>query len=136
MSWLKNAFHIDPPGSSGPTEEEKPSVEWLCKQVAKRHLTTPGLIGLEMSRPLNWIAAQTMHYTSPGIWAIAPKHIHENYKHFASFLERRGSIDYLCRRIEELEAEYEKHESNKDASPPSIEAAEASSETKESDESD
>ena len=117
-------------------QEEKPAVEWLCSQVAKRNLTTPGLIGLEMSRPLNWIAAQTMHYTSPGIWAIARQQTYENYKHFANFLERRGSIEYLCRRIEELEAEYEKQETKRDASTPSIKAAEASSETKESDESD
>ena len=69
-------------------------------------MTLPGLIVLEMTRPLNWIGAQVMHMTSPGVWAIAPKHIYGGYNDFAKFLEKRGSVEYMSRRIEELEAEY------------------------------
>jgi hypothetical protein len=141
MNWFKHAFHVDPPGPAEPTPDEQPAVEWVCRQVAKRHLTTPGLIGLEMSRPLNWLGAQAMHVFSPGVWAIVRQQTFENYQQFANFLERRGSIEYLCRRIEELEVEFMKQERQRSASPPdeappSNEAAPEHEESKETDESD
>ncbi len=105
-SKLKPAFAVDAPGAVEPTEAQRPAVEWICAQIAKRNMTLPGLIVMEMTRPLNWIGAQVMHMTSPGVWAIAPKHIYGGYKNFAEFLENRGSMEYMCRRIEELEAEY------------------------------
>jgi hypothetical protein len=104
---LRHAFAVDPPGPAEPSPEEKEAVEWFCSQVARRRLTTPGLIALEMSRPLNFIASQAMHYFAPGVWAVARQQTYEQYRRFAAFLERRGSIDYLESRIEELEREYE-----------------------------
>ena len=114
-SKLKHAFAVDVPGAVEPTDAQRPAVEWVCAQVAKRHLTLPGLIALEMTRPLNWIGAQVMHMTSPGVWAIAPKHIYGGYNDFAKFLENRGSVEYMCRRIEELEAEYLEQEHKRKA---------------------
>lgn len=112
---IKHAFAVDPPGPTEPTEQQKPVVDWVCDQIAKRRLTLPGLIFLEMSRPLNYLGSQVMHFTSPGVWAIAPKHIYGGYKHFARFLESRGSMEYMCRRIEELEAGYLEKEKQRKA---------------------
>ena len=109
-SKLKHAFAVDAPGAVEPTEQQRPAVEWICTQIAKRHLSTPGLIFFEMTRPLNYLGAQVMHLTSPGVWAIAPRNVYGGYIHFAEFLERRGSMEYMCQRIEELEAEYTKQE--------------------------
>ncbi len=114
-SKLKHAFAVDAPGAVEPTEAQRPAVEWICTQVAKRNMTLPGLIVMEMTRPLNWIGAQVMHLTSPGVWAIAPKHIYGGYQNFATFLEKRGSVEYMCRRIEELEAEYLEKEKTRKA---------------------
>ncbi len=114
-SKLKHAFAVDPPGAVEPTESQRPAVDWVCMQVAKRNMTLPGLIFLEMTRPLNYLGSQVMHFTSPGVWAIAPKHIYGGYKDFAKFLENRGSIEYMCRRIEELEAEYLEQENKQKA---------------------
>ena len=105
-SKLKHAFAVDPPGVVEPTDAQRPAVDWVCMQIAKRNMTLPGLIVLEMTRPLNYIASQGMRFTQPWVWAVAPKHIHGGFKSFAKFLEHRGSIEYMCRRIEELEAEY------------------------------
>ncbi len=105
-SKLKHAFAVDAPGAVEPTEAQRPAVEWVCMQVAKRNMTLPGLIVLEMTRPLNYLGAQVMHFSRPGVWAIAPSRLYSGYKNFAEFLEHRGSIEYMCRRIEELEAEY------------------------------
>lgn len=110
MRGLKHAFAIDPPGVAEPTPEQQAAVDYICRQVAKRHLTTPGLIGLEMSRPLNFLLSQTMHFFSPGAWAIFPHRTYQGYDVFAAFLERRGSVEYLARRIEHFEAQFERRE--------------------------
>jgi hypothetical protein len=107
---LGHAFAVDEPGASEPTPEQRVPVDWFCRQVAKRHLATPGMIALELSRPLNFLASQVMHFFSPAVWALARRGSHEEYKHFAVFLEKRGSIDYLLRRIEEIEAELDPKE--------------------------
>ena len=112
---IKHAFAVDPSGPAEPTEQQKPAVDWVCNQIAKRRLTLPGLIFLEMSRPLNYLGSQVMHFTSPGVWAIAPRNIYGGYKDFAKFLENRGSIEYMCRRIEELEAGFLEKESKQKA---------------------
>lgn len=100
---MRHAFAIDPPGPAEPAAEEREAVEWFCQQVARRRLATPGLIALEMSRPLNYVAAQAMLALAPGVWALASSPTHQGYLQFSRFLERRGSIEYLARRIEELE---------------------------------
>ncbi len=100
---LRHAFAVDPPGPAQPTPKQQPAVDWVCRQVAKRHLTTPGLIALEMSRPLNFVLSQGMHFFSPGAWAIFRQQNYEHYLHFANFLERRGAMEYLERRIEHFE---------------------------------
>ncbi len=57
---LRHAFAVDPPGPAEPTPGQQQIVDAFCRWVARRHLTTPGLIVLEMSRPLNWLSAQVM----------------------------------------------------------------------------
>jgi hypothetical protein len=110
LSRLQHAFAVDPPGPADPTPEQQEAVDLVCREVARRRLTTPGLIGLEMSRPLNYLSAQLMHFVAPGVWAVVKQQSYANYQHFAEFLEKRGSIEYLSRRIEHFEAEYEQRD--------------------------
>jgi hypothetical protein len=110
MKVLKHAFAVDPPGPAEPTPEQQAAVDVVCREVARRRLTTPGLIGLEMSRPLNYLGSQFMQFIAPGVWAVVRQQTFANYQHIAEFLERRGSIDYLARRIEHFEQEYERME--------------------------
>ncbi|MHC5114444.1 MAG: hypothetical protein ACYTGP_08465 [Planctomycetota bacterium] len=107
---LSHAFHVDPPGPAEPTPEQQPAVDWVCQQIAKRHLTTPSLVALEMTRPLNYLASQAMHFVSPAVWAVARPKTHDGYIHFAAFIEQRGAMEYLEDRIEHFEAEYERQE--------------------------
>ena len=101
MRWLKHAFAVDPPGPAEPTESQRAVVEKLCAEVIRRGLTTPALLSLEMSRPLSFIGSQTLHFFSPFISIISDA---DGHKHLASFLEKRGSIDFICQRIEELDS--------------------------------
>jgi hypothetical protein len=112
MTWLKHAFAIDPPGAAEPTEDQKPVVEKVCQEVIRRRMATPALIMLETFRPLNFVGSQVLHFFHPIVSAILTT---EAYKHFTEFLERRGSVDYLCQRIEQLDDEMmEKNKKSKD----------------------
>jgi hypothetical protein len=102
MQWLKHAFAVDPEGAAEPDEAQRSAAEAVCRQVVRRHLTTPALICLESLRPLNYLIAQGMHATMPLVSVLTGA---DGPRRFATFLEHRGSFDYLCRRIEELEAE-------------------------------
>ena len=114
MQELKHAFAVDPRSVCEPTQEQRRVIDLACKEVARRHLTTPALILLEMSRPLNFVGSQVMHFFQPILSAIVdPK----GYDQFASFLEHRGSVEYLCQRIEHFEREYEGHPDGADEQP-------------------
>ena len=107
---VKHAFAVDPPGPAEPTPEQQGPVDRVCREVARRKMTMPGLIALELSRPLNYFAAQAMHMFSPAVWAIAQKQNHESYEHFAAFLQKRGSIDYFIARVEHFEEEFDRRD--------------------------
>ena len=102
---MRHAFAVDPPGPAEPAPQEQEAVERFCRWFVRRHLATPGVVFMEMLRPMNYIAAQAMEFFAPGVWALARQESYEQYGHFAAFLERRGSIEYLVRRIEQLEQE-------------------------------
>ena len=98
--WLKHAFAIEPDGPVEPTEGQTAVIDRLCRQVVARGMTTPALVFLESVRPLNFVTSQTLTFFAPVLSAVADA---SACAELATFLERRGSVDYLCRRIEELE---------------------------------
>lgn len=100
---FKHAFAVESPDPIEPTDEQRPVVERLCREIVRRRLSVPALLALEMSRPLGYLAAQAIHFLTPLIAAVTDA---QGHKHLAAFLERRQSVEYLCTRIEALEAEY------------------------------
>jgi hypothetical protein len=102
MEWLKHAFATDPPGPAQPTDEQRRIVETLVREVVRRRLTTPALLTLELSRPLTFVSAQVLHFFEPFVSSIGGA---VAYQEFALFLEQRGSVDYICERIEAIEHE-------------------------------
>jgi hypothetical protein len=99
FDWLKHAFAIEPEGPVEPTEAQKLVVDRLCQQVVVRGLSAPALVFLESVRPLNYVTSQTLQFFAPIISTVADPNA---CRDLAEFLEHRGSVDYLCRRIEEL----------------------------------
>jgi hypothetical protein len=102
MQWLRHAFAVDPPGPAEPTAAQHAIAERLVREIVRRRMSTPALLFLEACRPLNMLGAQALHFLQPLISAVADG---DAPRHFAEFLERRGSVDWLCRRIEEIESE-------------------------------
>lgn len=101
MRWLKHAFAVDPPGAAEPTPEQADVIDRVCREVVRRRMVTPALMSLELCRPLNYVGSQTLHFFAPVVAALTDA---RGYQHFAEFLERRGSVDYLCQRLEDLES--------------------------------
>lgn len=99
---FKHAFAVESDEPIEPTPEQREIVDRVCREIVRRNMTIPALMSLEMSRPLGFLAAQTIHFFTPVIATITDA---TGHKHFAAFLERRQSIEYLCRRIEQLESE-------------------------------
>jgi len=97
--WLRVAFFIEPSGPALPTDAERDVIDRVCGVVVRRGLVTPALVFLESVRPLNYVSAQTLHFFAPFISALGDT---QSFNEFAHFLERRGAIDYLCQRLEEL----------------------------------
>ena len=100
-TWLHHAFAVDPPGAARPDEEQRPVVDALCAEIVRRRLTSPALMALEMSRPLNYVSAQLLHFFQPFFAAVADT---TAYDQFTRFLQQRGSVDYLVERLEAVEA--------------------------------
>ena len=100
MSWrdrMRNAFAVDKPGAAEPTERQAEICDRVCKAVVKRGMTLPALMALEMGRPLNFVASQAIHFFTPIISVILDG---PTIEEFATFLEQRGSVEYLCQRLE------------------------------------
>ncbi len=98
---LRHAFAVEDPEDFTATDQEREAVERICKEVVRRRMTTPALMLLEMSRPLNYLGAQALHFFSPFASVLVDPGAWEA---FAAFLERRGSVEYLCREIERQES--------------------------------
>ena len=96
---LKHAFAVEPSGATEPTEDERKLVDRLCRAIVRRGLTAPALIALECSRPLNFIGSQFLLFVAPIAEMIFPR---DKYRTIIGFLERRGSVDCVCERLESL----------------------------------
>ncbi len=100
--WLRNAFAVEGRRLPELTDEQRAMVERLAREVVRRKLGTPAIAFLEMSHPLNSVGASALHFFTPLLSVLFDV---EGCRRFAEFLEKRGSIEVICRRIEELLAE-------------------------------
>jgi hypothetical protein len=100
-SALKHAFHVEPPGIAVPAPEEEKLLRRMIDEVVSRGMAQPALLFLESLRPLNGVGAQAMHFLHPFASVIVQPRA---YERIAAFLERRGSIEWICRAIEDADA--------------------------------
>lgn len=110
-TWLKHAFAIETESSIAPTQAQQEMIDRLCRQIVARGLTTPALVFLESVRPLNYVSSQTLQFFAPILSAVADRRACDE---LASFLEHRGSVEFLCKTIERFESEARtaKHEAS------------------------
>jgi hypothetical protein len=103
MSWrekLRHAFAVESPTALTMTDETRVLIDDLCQGLVRRQLVAPALILLEMSRPLNYVGAQGLHALTPLLGAVVQP---QKMKELAEFFEHRGSVEYVCQRLETLQ---------------------------------
>lgn len=99
VRWLRHAFAVEAADTFEATPEERAAADKLLRALVRRGLGTPALLMLECSRPLNFVASQFLLFVGPVAELIFDR---AAYRTFIGLLERRGSVEYLCRRLEAL----------------------------------
>jgi hypothetical protein len=122
---LKHAFHVEEPGEAKPDEKTAETVQKICREIVRREMVVPALMLLEMSRPLNFLGAQALHFFQPfGTVLIDPG----AWEGFANFLEQRGSVEYLIQQLEDANTDERGRKDTQDTSEGSPEVNDASKE--------
>lgn len=97
---LAHAFAVEKPGPAKPTRAEAAVVDRVLHEVIRRRMTTPATIFLESVRPMTYLGSQAMHFFGPFMTVLIEP---ASYRAFSSFLERRGAVDYLLLRMDEID---------------------------------
>lgn len=79
-------------------DEERALLDKLADGISKRRLTPAALFFLESMKPLGYVGSQMLHFFRPIVQTIWTNPA--TYDRIAAILERRGSIELLCRRLE------------------------------------
>ncbi len=97
--WFQHAFAVEARGVAAPEAAERAVVERLVHEIVRRGLATPALLLLDCSHPLNFVGSQFLLYVAPFAELIFRP---AEYAALTRFLERRGSIEFVCQRIEAI----------------------------------
>ncbi|TVQ51136.1 MAG: hypothetical protein EA377_13205 [Phycisphaerales bacterium] len=118
MGWresMRHAFAVDDPDAFTPNDVQRELVDGLAQRIARRGMTTPVSLMLDVGQPYNYLTSQTMHFFRPVastlLWTFAPFLPRglspESYAEFARMLEHRGALPYIRQRVEHFEEMYE-----------------------------
>jgi hypothetical protein len=91
---LKHAFAVSEPLEL--SDADHALLAKVAGMVARRNLTTPALMVLEMGRPLGWVASQFLHFISPFATAILNK---DEYARISQILENRQGVDAVITSV-------------------------------------
>jgi hypothetical protein len=99
FQWLRHAFAIENTGPPVPTNEQAATIDAVCREIIRRQMTLPAQMVIESSAPLHFVTGQMLRFVEPFLGVILePAAVRD----FATFLEKRGAIEYISRRLEEL----------------------------------
>lgn len=102
FNWLKHAFAVESPGAVNPTPRQAAAIDAVCREIAKRGMTLPAQMVLDSSSPLSYLAGQSLRVFEPFLGAVLdPAGVRE----FAGFLEKRGAVEYIAKRLEAMSNE-------------------------------
>ena len=80
-----------------PESEQRALLEKVATWIVRRGLTTPAILFLETSKPLNFLGSQLLIGFSPFIQAIFKG---DEYQKFALILEKDANVELLIELIE------------------------------------
>ena len=102
FNWLKHAFAVESSGVVEPTPRQAAAIDAVCREIAKRGMTLPAQMVLDSSGPLGFVAGQSLRFFEPYLALVLdPVGVRE----FAQFLEKRGAVEYIAKRLEAISNE-------------------------------
>lgn len=97
--WLQHAFATGPQGPCEPTPAQLELIDKVLRWAIARQMTLPLQMALDSSVPLGSLAGQSIPVLQPWLGlALTETQIRE----LGRFLEHRGAIEYLSRRLDIL----------------------------------
>jgi len=87
------------------TAEKRETLDRLAEKIIERRLSAPAILFLESSKPLSFLGNQAMVFFQPIVQTIFN---FKTYDDIMDLLEDRDNIEYLLKKIEELEAEQQR----------------------------
>lgn len=99
LNWLKHAFSVGESKSPIPTPSQANAIDAVCREIVRRRMTLPAQMLFESSAPLHFLGGQALRFFEPVLAAVLDP---VGIRDFASFLEQRGALEYICHRLEDL----------------------------------
>lgn len=94
-------LHAVVPGLDVSAAQEA-AVDRVARFIVRFGMTVPAILALETVRPLSFVGSQFMHLLSPSIGAFLTS---REWDELAHLLEDRRGLEYVLRRIEQLDEE-------------------------------
>jgi len=92
---------MHPPPLLDISEEDRDKIiDKIAQWIMKAGMATPAILFLEAHKPLNRVAANVMHLTSPVFGVLAPL-----WDHYGVLLQDQENLEILISRLEEMEKE-------------------------------
>lgn len=101
MQWLKHAFAVET-SPAVPTDAQKTQIDVVCREIVRRQMTLPAQMMLESSKPLGYVAGQSLRFFEPFLGTLLDA---AAVREFAAFVERPGAVEYICGRLEFFESQ-------------------------------
>lgn len=102
MHWLKHAFAIEQTQPVVPSASQAEIIDRVCRGIIQRQLTLPAQMFLETSVPLHYLAGQMLRFVEPVLATVLNS---AEIRDFATFVEQRGAVEYICLRLDQLQSE-------------------------------
>ena len=100
FNWLKHAFSVESTDSAVPSAAQARAIDFVCREIVRRQMTLPTQMMLESSMPLHFLSGQMLRFFEPFLATLLdPVEIED----FATFVEQRGAVEYICRRMDALQ---------------------------------
>ena len=109
FAWLQHAFAVEPSGPVEPSSAQAAAIDAVCREIARRGMALPAQMVLDSSAPLGFLAGQSLRFFEPFLTTVLdPVGVRE----FAGFLEKRGAVEYIAKRLDAMSHEVGKSRSD------------------------
>lgn len=99
-AWRSNGAFISPDEIS--EDERDRIIEAVAREIVRRGFTTPALLFIELSKPINFIASQLLMALDPLVSSILTS---SDYRKFSLLMENDENIERLLQAIERISVE-------------------------------